>query len=337
MKSIKEILIVILLLFSGGATLVVAQAKIESVEAVAITVSDMDKAISFYTHILPFKKISDEEYSGRSIKVLLGYKPVRLRIVKLELGEEKIELIDFINREGRNYPAESHSNDLWFQHIAIITSNMDSAYNYLVRNNVKGISDQPQRLPEWNKNAAGIKAWYFQDPDGHPLEILEFPPDKGNAKWHVPSENLFLGIDHTAIAVSDTKKSLEFYTGILGMKIMGQGENFGIEQKKLNNVKAAHLRITGLSAGKGPGIEFLEYLEPSTGIIYPHNTQINDLIHWQTVVSTASWKELKWKLISEGTDIISLKNVNFFWRKNQTQHAMLVKDPDEHRLLIVEF
>ncbi len=66
-------------------------------------------------------------------------------------------------------------------------------------------SSGPQRLPDWNKNAGGIRAFYFRDPDGHPLEILQFPADKGNPKWHDANGRLFLGIDHTAIVISDTR------------------------------------------------------------------------------------------------------------------------------------
>ena len=72
-------------------------------------------------------------------------------------------------------------------------------------------STGPQTLPDWNPNAGGIKAFYFKDPDGNHLEILQFPPDKGAARWHEPSDALFLGIDHTAIVVRDTAPSLAFY------------------------------------------------------------------------------------------------------------------------------
>jgi len=78
---------------------------------------------------------------------------------------------------------------------------MDKAYRWLRQNKVEHASTGPQRLPEWNKNSAGIWAFYFKDPDGHPLEILQFPPDKGLDRWHRPSDTMFLGIDHTAIVV----------------------------------------------------------------------------------------------------------------------------------------
>ena len=56
---------------------------------------------------------------------------------------------------------------------------MDRAYQILRQNKVEHASSGPQRLPDWNKNAGGIKAFYFKDPDEHPVEILEFPEGKG--------------------------------------------------------------------------------------------------------------------------------------------------------------
>src|SRR5204863_4115187 len=102
---------------------------------------------------------------------------------------------------------------------------MDKAYEHLRREKVKHVSTAPQTLPEWNKDAGGIKAFYFRDPEDHVLEIIWFPTGKGNPKWQQPTDRLvsdrplFLGIDHTAIVVSDTEKSMEFYRDRLGFKV----------------------------------------------------------------------------------------------------------------------
>ena len=80
-------------------------------------------------------------------------------------------------------------------------------------------SSGPQLLPAWKPNAGGIRAFYFRDPDGHALEVLWFPQRKGAAKWRAPTDRLFLGIDHTAIVISDTEASLRFYRDQLGTVI----------------------------------------------------------------------------------------------------------------------
>src|SRR5207245_9929032 len=105
----------------------------------------------------------------------------------------------------------------------------------------------------------------LKDPDVHPVELLAFPEGKGAAKWHKTSDRLFLGIDHTAIAVSDTESSLKFYRDVLGLRVAGESENYGTEQEHLNNVFGARLRITALRAASRPGIESLEYLATRDG------------------------------------------------------------------------
>jgi hypothetical protein len=84
-------------------------------------------------------------------------------------------------------------------------------------------------------------------------------------KWQAPGSRLFLGIDHSAIVVTDTDASLAYYRDTLGLKVVGGSENYGVEQERLNNVFGARLRITALRAGYGPGVELLEYLAPRTG------------------------------------------------------------------------
>ena len=79
------------------------------------------------------------------------------------------------------------------------------------------------------------------------------------------SRDLFLGIDHTAIAVADTERSLSFYRDELGFRISGESLNYGAEQDHLNHVFGSKVRITSLRSTAGPGIEFLEYLVPRNG------------------------------------------------------------------------
>src|SRR6266852_5339235 len=248
-------------------------ALVDGVDAIGITVSDMDRAADFYSKVLTFEKVSDTEVAGENYEHLEGVFGLRIRVVRMRLGHEFIELTEYLAPKGRPIPADSRSNDRWFQHIAIIVNDMDQAYVWLRRHNVAHISPAPQRLPDWNPNAGGIRAFYFKDPDGHALEILQFPPDKGDARWQRPIDRVFLGIDHTAIVVSDTEASLKFYRDTLGLQVVGGSENHGPEQERLNNVPGARLRITTLRAAEGPAIELLEYLAPRDGRPFPPDTK----------------------------------------------------------------
>ena len=215
----------LLLLTPVLSAVLAAQTRAVQVGPVVMTVGDMDRSVKFYTRLLTFENQSDVERSGPEIDALYGVANARVRAVDLKLGEESIELLQFIGTAGAPVPPDARSNDLSFQHVAIIVSDMDKAYAVLRQNQVQHISPYPQRLPDWNPNAAGIKAFYFRDPDGHPLEILQFPAGKGDPKWQKTDGRLFLGIDHTAIAVSSTDASLEFYRNLLGLHVAGESDN----------------------------------------------------------------------------------------------------------------
>jgi catechol 2,3-dioxygenase-like lactoylglutathione lyase family enzyme len=305
-----------------------------AVDSVDMTVSDMDRAVEFYSRVLSFKKVSDTEVAGETYENLEGVFGVRIRVVRMQLGDEFIELTEYLAPKGRPITAGARSNDRAFQHIAIIVSDMDKAYAWLRQNKIEHASSGPQRLPNWNRNASGIQAFYFKDPDGHPLEILQFPPDKGAEKWHPPSDKLFLGIDHTAIVVGDTEASLRFYRDLLGMRIAGESENYGTEQEHLNNVFGAHLRITSLRAGSGPGIELLEYISPRDGTPFPLDEHANDVIHRQTVLVTNSAGHAARDLFSAKVNFVSSGVIANQMDELGYRTAFIVRDPDGHAVEI---
>jgi catechol 2,3-dioxygenase-like lactoylglutathione lyase family enzyme len=181
----------------------------------------MNRALAFYTGVLPFEVVAETEVAGPAYEHLFGVFVMRAWIVRLRLGAEEIELIDYLAPEGRPVPVDSRSNDEWFQHVAIIVRDMDAAYAHLRRHKVQHASSGPQVLPDWNPNAAGIAAFYFRDPDGNHLEILQFPPDKGDPRWQQPGDSLVLGIDHTEIVVRDTDARLPFFQGALDLRVRG--------------------------------------------------------------------------------------------------------------------
>jgi catechol 2,3-dioxygenase-like lactoylglutathione lyase family enzyme len=302
-----------------------ASGQVDSVIRIGVTVEDMDRTVDFYTTVLDFKKASDIEVAGEAWETLFGVFGLRARIVTLRLGDETIELTEYLTPRGREIPRDSRSNDRWFQHVAIVTTDIDRAYARLRQHNVRHASTGPQTLPAWNPNAGGIRAFYFHDPDGHVLELIQFPPGKGDPRWQSESmrDKLLLGIDHTAIVVADTDASLRFYQDLLGMKVVGRSENWGTEQEHLNNVFGARLRITTLKApGGGPGVELLEYLAPRDGRPYPPDAKPNDLVHWHTVAAVRDPRDVARRVRHPGPADAS--------------NQFIARDPDGHALLFTQ-
>jgi len=333
-KSIvRSMQILFLMLLLANAPVLGAQG-VASIDAVGMTVSDMDRSLVFYTRTLPFQPVSDREVAGDAYEHLTGVFGARMRVVRLQLGEEFIDLIQFLAPRGRPIPIDTRSNDRWFQHIAIIVADMDQAYAHLRKHQAEHASPGPQRLPDWNPNGGGIRAFYFRDPDGHHLEILQFPPGKGDPKWRRKSDRLFLGIDHTAIVVADTEQSLRFYRDMLGLRVAGESENYGIEQERLNNVFGARLRIAALRAPRGPAIELLEYLAPRSGRPMPLDTQANDLWHWQIEVAVSDLDALASPLRAGHFDAVSAGIVPLPMTELGFGRGLMARDPDGHALLL---
>lgn len=320
----------------GPAGKALAAPQIKSVGAIGMTVSDADRSIEFFTKVLDFQKISETEFHDPQFDRLTGIFGARVRVVTLRLGRESIELTEYITLPGKVVPADSRSNDLWFQHVAIVVPDMDAALARLRQFKVKPISTAPQQLPEWNTAAAGIRAFYFRDPDNHALELIYFPPGKGDPRWQVKADRLFLGIDHTAIAVGDSENSLQFYRDLLGLKVAGESLNYGSEQEHLNHVFGARVRITGLRAPEGPGIEFLEYLTPRDGRPYPPDAKASDLIHWYTTLHTEGAAEIMQRLVSHKARSVSGGILDVGVTGLERRRAGLVRDPDGHALMLAE-
>jgi catechol 2,3-dioxygenase-like lactoylglutathione lyase family enzyme len=344
MRTRKALLLLALLLLVGARLGAPARAGDDlardaaavRVDSVGVTVSDLDRSVAFFRDVLSFETVTDTEVAGPEFERLQGVFGLRMRVARLRLGEEFVELTQYLAPEGRPLPPDSRSNDLWFQHIAIITSDMERAYARLRSHGVRHASSGPQLLPDWNLQAGGIRAFYFKDPDGHALEILQFPPDKGDPRWQRPTDRLFLGIDHTAIVVADTERSLAFYRDALGLRVAGKSENHGTEQEHLNNVFGARLRITALRAPAGPGIELLEYLAPRDGRPRPLDAKANDLLHWQTRLvvrdAAAAARELFARrafFASPGAVTVAGPDLGF-------SKGCLAGDPDGHAIQLVE-
>lgn len=312
-------------------------AQVKAVGAIGITVKDMNTSVKFYSEVLGFNKISDEEFTGEDYEKLEGVFGLNIRVVRMQLGDEQIELTDYLTSGGRSIPEDAQSNDLYFQHIAIVVSDMDKAYGHLHKYMVMHVSTTPQTIPASNITAAGIRAFYFHDPDMHNLELIYFPKGKGQPKWQNTNGKIFLGIDHTAIGISSTEKSLHFYQDLLGIQRKGESWNMGMEQAHLNNVENASLHITGLRAERGAGIEFLQYIQPGVGKPYPADSKANDIWHWQTTLLVDDAESLYNKLREANYKFVSKELVHLQTKDGKHIKAFVVRDPDGHAMLIEEY
>jgi catechol 2,3-dioxygenase-like lactoylglutathione lyase family enzyme len=175
----------------------------------------------------------------------------------LALGSQTVRLIG-AGPGGRPYPADVAGWSPLFQHIAIVVADMALAYAHL--STISGwtpiSTSGPQLLPA---TSGGVSAFKFRDPEGHPLELIAFPPGAVPPQWQTASMDVCLGIDHSAVSVSDTARSIAFYQS-LGLDRSGGSLNIGSAQARLDDVADPMVEVTALTPAQAtPHVELLCY------------------------------------------------------------------------------
>jgi catechol 2,3-dioxygenase-like lactoylglutathione lyase family enzyme len=314
---------------------------VERVKMIGFTVADLDRETDFFTKVLQFEKISDFRVVGSEYDKMQGVFNANMRIVHLRLGEQIVELTQYVSPPtGRPIPVTSYSNDAWFEHMAIVVADMDAAYRVLQDHNVQQISAHPITIPRSNAGAAGIQAVKFHDPERHDLELIYFPPDKGNASWHKPTNKLFLGLDHTAMTVGSTDKGVAFYRDLLGLDVGGVTLNTGTTQAVLDDLFNVTCLVTAMMPALAPPhIEFLDYKTPLGGRPMPADTKSNDLWHWQTTLVSKDVQAAVDRLRNAGAQFITPDPVEI---SKQTEvklgfkKVVMVRDPNGHAIRLIE-
>jgi catechol 2,3-dioxygenase-like lactoylglutathione lyase family enzyme len=317
-------------------------------DSIGFTSGDADASATFFVECLGFQRFNEPQIvDGGPYAELVGLPGARFKLLRLLIGTEVLEITEVLDpgagaRAGRPIPADSLSNDRWFQHSCLVVTSMEAALAALQpafeAGRIKAISSAPQRLPDWNTAAAGIVAYKFHDPEGHPLELLQFPPDKGEARWHVEAPGPVLGIDHSAIGIADTAASCRFYRELLGLSAGGDGVNSGLEQDGLDGLDGTRVHITGHRCSTGAGVECLDYREPTGGRAMPTDQGIQDLAHWQLRLRVADLEAIAKRAEAFGGRLISpgIVGLGDQARWIGATRALQLADPDGHQLQLLQ-
>ena len=224
---------------------------------IELTVAELTPAEQFYVEALGFESLRREDLDAAGA-ALLGAD--RVRQVVLRRGGQTLVLQAF-RPEGAAYPSQASACDQAFQHFAMPVTEMRLALARLLPYGPAPISTAgPQHLPE---RSGGATAYKFRDPDGHPLELIEFPDRREG------------GIDHSAIAVTDARRSIAFYAGELGLRMAARQVNTGAEQDALDGLDGARVEVVALEPAQAtPHVELLAYQAPRgrpTGPLRPRD------------------------------------------------------------------
>ena len=302
--------------------------EITRIARFALVVDEIMEAELFFEEAFDFVTL-ERRVGDRAHAELLGVPDARIRETIMALDEQRISLLSF-DPPGHPYPPGSTSSDLWFQHVAIIVSDMDRAYAQLeAAGRFSPISeDGPVVLPP---SSGGVTAFKFRDSEGHPLELLAFPGGEGPPAWEQKrGSGLFLGIDHSALSVGDTARSVAFFQTAFGLSFGSQTENAGEAQMRLDAVPGAHVTVTGLMPKSAPPhVELLGYHAGARRPM-PGAATSRDIAATHLVLETPDLNVVVEALTRASARFVSPGVVTLA----DGAQAIMVLDPDGHRFVV---
>lgn len=141
---------------------------------VGLTVSDLDKSIIFYRDILGLKFIGEILMEGEETDTLFQRKNCKARVAYLngsdELHMPPVELIQFLDAEIQNTPADLFSTSI--SELCFYTKDIDKIYTHFLEHHVECLS-APQNFDFTTSGFGKSRAFYFKDPDGIILEMMQ--------------------------------------------------------------------------------------------------------------------------------------------------------------------
>jgi catechol 2,3-dioxygenase-like lactoylglutathione lyase family enzyme len=280
----------------------VTRPTVQRLDGFGLTARDARRLSEFYQAAFDCRLLNTGRLEGSAFETLMAVHGGAHRIT-LALGEQTIEILQF-DAPGRAYVEPLSPRENSFQHFALVVSDMDSAWRRLAT--LSGwtamTTGGPQLLPPRSGN---VKAFKFRDPEGHPLEFLEFSGDSRPAHWSSPSGRLFLGIDHSALSVTDVDASIDFYRQ-LGLLPSTRTLNYGPEQERLDGIVDPQVDVVALELACGiPHVELLHYR--TTEPRHPVTFNSNDLAATRLVMRAVAGMDEK-------------------------THGSLLQDPDGHSI-----
>ncbi len=142
--------------------------KLGAVQHIAISVSNMEEALNFYSGMLGLDVMMDMDMEGDpAIEKILGVKGLKMRYVLFSGPGAQVNLLEFKNPRGETVADKLHPYDHAIHHIAFSVDDVETAYRELGEKGIEFISP-PQ-------DTGLAKACALRGPDGVIIELFELP------------------------------------------------------------------------------------------------------------------------------------------------------------------
>ena len=153
---------------------------VKNLDHVAVTVSDLDRSLDFYTNVLGFEEMERHRLEGQEISAMAGKPKVIMQVVRLAPPDTPNILLDlqlYIEPSGSiSDAALGMANQ---GHFCYGVNDLEAAHKELTEKGVEFVSEPVvfDLGEEWDYGA--LKVVFLKDPDGFIIELMEMPEKKG--------------------------------------------------------------------------------------------------------------------------------------------------------------
>ena len=149
--------------------------RVRNFSHVCVNVSDVERSLAFYRDLLGLETIFDVELAGPGLEAVAGERGAAGRMVGCRVpggGGVTIELLCFAGREAKR----GRPGALGYSNVALSVDDLDAAWAALEARGARPL----QRPVE----VGGVRMFFLVDPDGTPIEIIEFPRGATSSAEH---------------------------------------------------------------------------------------------------------------------------------------------------------
>jgi catechol 2,3-dioxygenase-like lactoylglutathione lyase family enzyme len=130
---------------------------------VAVTVSNLDRAVEFYRETLGLDVLSEFSVGGDAFATGVGIEGASAEFVHMDAGNIRIELVEY-DPKGES-AAETDLNQPGGTHLGLEVDDLDAVYDSLP----SGV----ETIAEPQTTESGTRICFLRDPDGTLVELLE--------------------------------------------------------------------------------------------------------------------------------------------------------------------
>jgi catechol 2,3-dioxygenase-like lactoylglutathione lyase family enzyme len=148
-----------------------SKGKIVSADHTGITVSNLERSLTFWRDVLGFEFSHRTNQKGEMAEQITGVKHAELKLAVLKAPNgHKIELLEYLAPASRRKDKNLRPCDVGHVHIALTVENLESLLQKIAKSDWKA-AGEPQTLTTGPN--AGKRVIYVRDPDGTTIEFME--------------------------------------------------------------------------------------------------------------------------------------------------------------------